>query len=135
LQTPPPRAGYTAAAALTGALGGIAAGGGQGAVDNFCTQVNNTQTGVGDLAALQSWANSAGLSVDLSGILGAIRDPLSIAECDCSLEQGLNQLDGDALSCMQDAICGPQQDLGWRGCACHSPAPVAADCTPPPGCV
>jgi hypothetical protein len=127
-------AGCTAAAALTAALGGVAASQGQGAVDGFCGQVNNVQTGAGDIAALQSWANAAGLSVDLASILGSLGDPLSIAECGCSLEQGLNQLGGDTLSCMQDAICGLQQDLGWGGCACHPPTPVAADCTPPPGC-
>ncbi len=128
-------AGCTAAAAITAALGGVAASQGQSAVDGFCGQVNNAQNGVGDLASLQSWANAAGLSLDLTSVLGSIGDPLSIAQCSCGLEQGLDQLGGDTLSCLQDAICDLQQDLGWGGCGCHPPTPVAADCTPPPGCV
>jgi hypothetical protein len=127
-------AGCTAAAALTAGLGGIAAGQGQGAVDSFCSQVDNVQTGVGDVAALQSWANAAGISLDLASVLGSIGDPLSIVECGCSLEQGINQLGGDTLSCLQGAICGLQQDFGWGGCGCQPPPPVAADCTPPPDC-
>jgi hypothetical protein len=127
-------AGCTAAAAITAGLGGVAASQGQSAVDGFCAQVNNAQNAVGDVASLQSWANAAGISLDLTSILGSIGDPLSIAQCSCGLEQGLNQLGGDALSCMQDAICGLQEDLGWGGCGCQPPPPVAADCTPPPGC-
>jgi hypothetical protein len=128
-------AGCTAAAGITAGLGVAAASQGQGAVDGFCSQVNNAQTAVGDVGALQSWANAAGMSLDLVSALGSIGDPLSIVQCSCSLEQGVNQLGGDTLSCFQDAICGLQQDLGWGGCGCHPPPPVAANCTPPPDCV
>lgn len=128
-------AGCTAAAAITAALGGVAAGQGQGAVDGFCNQVNNAQNAVGDVGALQSWAAAAGLSIDLGSLLGSIGDPLSIAQCSCSLEQGIGQLGSGVLSCMQGAICDIQQDVGWGGCSCQPPPPVAANCTPPPGCV
>jgi hypothetical protein len=128
-------AGCTAAAAITAALGGVAASQGQGAVDGFCNQVNNAQNAVGDVGALQSWANAAGLSIDLGSLLGSIGDPLSIAQCSCSLEQGIGQLGSGVLSCMQDAICDIQQAVGWGGCSCQPPPPVAANCTPPPSCV
>jgi hypothetical protein len=128
-------AGCTAAAGITVGLGVAAASQGQDAVDGFCSQVSNAQTAVGDVGALQSWANAAGMSLDLVSALGSIGDPLSIVQCSCSLEQGVNQLGGDTLSCFQDAICGLQQDLGWGGCGCHPPPPVAANCTPPPDCV
>ena len=128
-------AGCTAAAGITAGLGVAAASQGQGAVDGFCSQVNNAQTAVGDVGALQSWANAAGMSLDLVSALGSIGDPLSIVQCSCSLEQGVNQLGGDTLSCFQGAICGLQQDLGWGGCGCQPPPPVAANCTPPPDCV
>ena len=80
-------AGSTAAAGITAGLGVAAASQGQGAVDGFCSQVNNAQTAVGDVGALQSWANAAGMSLDLVSALGSIGDPLSIVQCSCSLEQ------------------------------------------------
>ena len=130
--------GCTAAVAVAGALGGVAAGNGQGSVGQFCSQVTNLQNASGKLSSIQSWLSAAGISQDVtSTILGAldqIGDPLSVAQCGCSLEQGIDQLGGQLVSCLQGAICGLQQDFGWGGCSCTPPAPVSANCTPPLSC-
>jgi len=126
-------AGCVAAGAITAGLGGVSAEAGSGKVADFCNEVSTIG---GDVNALQQWANAAGISIDLSSLQGSgVPDPLSVLQCSCSLEQGISQLGGDVLSCMQDAICSLQQDLGWGRCGCHPPLPVAANCTPPPGCV
>ena len=107
-----------AAAGITAGLGAAAASQGQDAVNRYCAQVNNAQTGaLGDVSALQSWANAAGMSLDLVSALGSIGDPLSIVQSDCSLEQGVNQLGSDTLSCFQDAsIPAFSRIFGWGGC-------------------
>ena len=53
---------------------------------------------------------------------------VSVAQCACDLEQGVGQLSSEAGSCLTDAICGLQQDLGFGGCSCTPPPPVAEDC-------
>jgi hypothetical protein len=135
--------GCIAAAGVAAGLGGVAAGSNQATVNQFCnavqTAVNDAQNAGGDISAIQNLLSQAGISAqDLTGpILGALSglgDPLNIAECGCSLEQGVGQLGGDVLACFQDAICGLQQDLGWGGCGCHPPAPVAGNCTAPATC-
>ena len=55
-------AGCIAAAGIGAALGGVAASQGQGSVDNFCSQLS---TGVGDVSAIQSWLQAAGVGADL----------------------------------------------------------------------
>lgn len=88
----------------------------------------------GDVSALQQWANAAGISIDLSSLEGTgIPDPLSVLQCSCSLEQGISLVGGDVVTCLQAALCELQKDAGWGRCGCQPP--VAADCTPPPGCV
>ena len=136
-------AGCVAAAAVAAGLGGVATDSSQGTVNQFCsavqTAVNDAQNAGSGVGAIQNALGQAGISAqDLTGpILGALNglaDPLNIAQCGCSLEQGLGQLGGDVLACFQDVICGLQSDLGWGGCGCHPPAPVAANCAAPAYC-
>jgi len=108
-------AGCTAAAAITAGLGGVAASQGQGAVDGFCSQVNNAQTAVGDVGALQSWANAAGISLDLASVLGSIGDPLSIVQCSCELEQGIGRFGSDVLSCIQHLTGAYRHNISYLG--------------------
>ena len=117
--------GCIAAAAGGAALGGFASSQGQGAVDNLCGQLN---TAISDINALQSWLDEIGVSASVADALGGVGDPISVAQCACDMEQGVGQLSGEASSCLQDAICGLQQDLGWGGCSCHPPTPQAVDC-------
>jgi hypothetical protein len=135
--------GCIAAAGVAAGLGGVVADSNQATVDQFCnavqTAINDAQNAGGDISAIQNLLSQAGISAqDLTGpILSALQglgDPLNIAECGCSLEHGIGQLGGDVLSCFQDVICGLQQDLGWGGCGCHPPAPVAGNCTAPTYC-
>jgi hypothetical protein len=119
--------GCVAAAGIGGALGGVASSQGQSSVDNFCSQLS---TGVGDVGAIQSWLQAAGVGADLlNDIVSLGAGPLvSVAQCACDLEQGVGQLSGEAGSCLSGAICGLQQDLGFGGCSCTPPPPVAVDC-------
>jgi hypothetical protein len=131
--------GCGAAAAIATSLGGVAADSSQGTVNNFCnavqTAINDVQNAGNDATSIQNALSQAGINAqDVAGtILGAlngIADPLNAAACGCSLEQGVGQLGGDVLSCMQSAICGLQEDLGWGGCGCTPPPPVAGNCSP-----
>jgi len=126
--------GCEAAIAIAGILGGVAAGSSQGNVNGFCSQVNNVQNASGNVSAIQSWLTAAGISQSITGeilnALNSIGDPLNVAQCGCSLEQGIDQLGSDVLACLQSAICGLQEDLGWGGCGCTPPPPVAGNCTP-----
>ncbi len=121
-------AGCLVAAGLAGALGAVGASQGQGAIDNFCSQLS---TGVGDVGAIQSWLQAAGVGADLISAIGSLgAGPIvSVAQCGCDLEQGVNQLSSEAGSCLAGAICGLQQDLGFGACGCTPPAPVEEDCS------
>jgi len=120
-------AGCVAAAGIGAALGGVAASQGQGSVDNFCSQLN---TGVGDIDAIKSWLQAAGIGADLISDVSSLGAGavVSVAQCACDLEQGVGQLSSQAGSCLADAICGLQQDLGFGGCGCTPAQPVAVDC-------
>jgi len=121
-------AGCIVAAGAAAALGGDAASQGQGSVDNLCNQLN---TGLGDVDAIKSWLDAAGVGADLISDVSSLGlgPLLSIAQCGCDLEQGVGQLSNEAGSCLADAICGLQQDLGFGGCGCTPPTPVAEDCS------
>ncbi len=53
-------AGCIAAGAIAAGLGGVSASSGPGKAADFCNEVN---TVAGDVAALQQWANAAGISI------------------------------------------------------------------------
>ena len=118
--------GCAAAAGVGAALGGVAASQGQGSVDNFCTQLNNA---VSNANAIESWLNAAGVGSDLINVVASVGDPVSVAQCACDIEQGVGRISGQAGACFQDAICGLQQDLGFGGCSCTPPPPVAVACS------
>ena len=135
--------GCAAAGAIAAGLGGVSADASQGTVDQFCgavqNAINNAQNAGGDIGTIQSLLSQAGInSQSVTGpilsALNGIGDPLNVAECGCQLENGIGQLGGALLGCLQTAICGLQQDLGWGPCGCTPPPPVAASCTPPPVC-
>jgi hypothetical protein len=121
-------AGCVAAAGVGATLGGVAASQGQSSVDNLCNQLS---TGVGDVDAIKSWLQTVGVGADVvSGISSLGLGPLvSVAQCACDLEQGVGQLSSEAGSCLADAICGLQQDLGFGGCGCTPPQPVEEACS------
>jgi hypothetical protein len=119
-------AGCFAAGGIGTALGVVAATQGQGSVDNFCTALN---TAASDATSIQSWLAAAGVGSDLVSAIASAGDPISVAQCACDLEQNVGQLSSEASSCFQDAICGLQQDLGFGGCSCTPPAPVAVACS------
>src|ERR1700752_5237668 len=110
-------AGCVAAAGIGAALGGVAASQGQGSVDDFCNQLN---TGIGDIAAIKTWLETAGIGADLISDVSSLGAGavVSVAQCACDLEQGVGQLSSQAGSCLADAICGLQQGLGFWRCGC-----------------
>ena len=105
-----------ALAVFTGALSAD-----QGLASQICNAV-------GDVNQLQSL-----IPPEVSQALGGL-NPIDFAQCACDLSQGIDQIASEAASCLQGAICGIQQDLGFGPCSCQEPAPVAADCTPPLDC-
>jgi hypothetical protein len=123
---------------LGGALGGVAADD-PSAEQQICQQIQSAlNTAQNDLGTVEGILNqfpaAAGIMQTVQDTLGDVGDPLGAAACACDWVQGVGQLGGALVSCLQDAICGLQQDLGWGGCGCTPPTPVAADCTPPLSC-
>src|SRR5271169_3948879 len=92
---------------------------------NLANQICNA---VGDVNKLQGL-----IPVSVTSVLDGL-DPVDFAECACDLSQGIGQVPGEVLSCVQGLICGIQNDIGFGGCSCQPPPPDAANCTPPPGC-
>jgi hypothetical protein len=123
---------------LGGALSGVMAED-SNAGNQICQQVQNDFNNLGnasnDLGTLQGifsqYPAAAGLLQTAQQTLGDVANPLASAACACDWVQGIGQLGGDVLACLQDAICGLQEDLGWGGCGCTPPTPVLANCTPP----
>ena len=132
-------AGCEAAIAVGAGLGTVAAGTNQGNVGSFCSAVTNAQNAGGDVSTIQGLLSQAGISSQnltqpIVDALNGIANPLSVAQCGCQLEQGIDALGGQLVACLQTAICGLQRDLGWGGCSCTPPAPVAANCSAPSYC-
>ena len=136
-------AGCEAAIGLGAGLGLVAAGTNQGNVGNFCnavqTAINDAQNTGNDINTIEGLLSQVGISAQsLTGpiltALNGIGDPLNVVQCGCSLEQGVDLLGGQLLSCLQSAICGLQQDFGWGGCSCTPPPPLAANCSAPTYC-
>lgn len=102
-------------------------------VQNDFNNLGNAQNDIGTLQNILSQypAASSVLQTIEQSVSDYAANPLGAAACACDWVQGLGQLGGDALSCLQDAICGLQEDLGWGGCGCTPPTPVLANCTPP----
>ena len=102
---------------------------------NVCGTIESVfNTVSGGQSDLGTALNALGLGTtavsDLQSLVAGAADPLAVASCACQLDQGASALGGALLSCLQDAICGIQQDVGWGGCGCTPPPPVAGNCTP-----
>jgi hypothetical protein len=131
-------AGCGAAVAVTAVLAGVSADASQGSVNTFCSDVNNliqqVNNGSDDAnsvvnALQQATGSSIGqdLLSELSSAVGAVADPLGIAQCACNVEQGLGQLGSDFGACLQDFLCAGDALLG-SPCTCTPPPPIVADC-------
>jgi hypothetical protein len=124
--------------AVGGALAGVEADDPSAAtqicqqIQNLNSNLGNAQNDVGTIqGVLSQYPAATGILQTVQDTLGGVADPLSAMACACDWVQGVGQIGGVALSCLQDAICGLQQDLGWGGCGCTPPTPVQANCTPP----
>jgi hypothetical protein len=131
-------AGCGAAVAVTAALAGVATDDSQGAVNSFCSdvqniinQVNNGSDNANTVvnALQQATGSQIGQDVlnELSAAVSAVADPLGIAECACGVEQGLGQLGSDFGACLQDFLCAGDALLG-SPCSCTPPPPILANC-------
>ncbi len=128
--------GDAALVGLAAALGGVMA---EDPSANVCGAINNAfndlTNGQSDLGTLSSALGNLGVATGaldtVQQLLSGAANPVAAAECACQWDQGVGALGGDVLACLQSAICGIQQDVGWGGCGCTPPTPVAANCTPP----
>jgi hypothetical protein len=131
-------AGCGAAVGVTAALAGVATEANQASVNTFCSDISNliqqVNKGSDDansvVNALQQATNSSigqDLLDDLSSAVGSVADPLGVAQCACSVEQGLGQLGSAFGACLQDFLCAGDALLG-NPCTCQAPAPLTADC-------
>ncbi len=123
--------GCGAAAGIAAGLGTAAAATNQGSVDNFCNTVN---TVAGDIGQIQSALGSAGIPSDVTGsildALNGLGDPLSVAQCACSLEQGADQAISGLAACWQEFEQGLCQVMNFgNSCTCTPPPPVVANCS------
>ncbi|HEX3936729.1 MAG TPA: hypothetical protein VHX43_04425 [Xanthobacteraceae bacterium] len=128
--------GDAALIALAAALGGVMAedpgANVCGAISNVFNDLTNGQSDLGTLSStLGNLGVASGALDTVQQLLSGAANPVAAAECACQWDQGVGALGGDVLACLQSAICGIQQDVGWGGCGCTPPTPVAANCTPP----
>ena len=126
--------GITAVAAITAALEIISGSGGGGTVNNVCNDLNTVKD---DAAAIGQWLTAANVSSQtVDDIVGALNsstvvDPLNVATCACSIEQGVNQF----LSDLGDCLCDLVSWIPGVNCnSCTPPPPVQADCALPANC-
>ncbi|MGH6684079.1 MAG: hypothetical protein ACRECA_09205 [Pseudolabrys sp.] len=111
-----------------------------GAGSNICSAVqnafNNLTNGQNDLGALTNVLTQAGLDAgaikSLIGLVSSAADPLAVASCACQLDQGIGQLGGDIVACIQGALCDLDAAIG-SPCHCSPPPPMLANCFPPVG--
>lgn len=107
--------------------------------NQICQQIqndfNNLGTAQNDAGTIQNilsnYPAASGILQTVQDTLSNVANPLGAAACACNWVQGVGQLGGDVLACLQSAICGLQSDLGWGGCGCTPPTPVQANCSPP----
>lgn len=121
--------GYGLAGGVAVGLGVVQANGGQSAVDNLCNDLNAGQQDVGTIG---QWLANAGVSQDVTGEILALGGPvLSVLECGCSLEQGIDQLASDVGACLCDLVSWVP---GVNCNNCTPPPPVQANCALPTTC-
>jgi hypothetical protein len=121
------------ATGLTGALFGISAGAGQNSVRDFCNAISSALNTTGDI---QSDANTAqqilgSSSSALSSVASFVSDaasagldPLNIAACACTVEEGLEQAGSDLAGC----ACDIAATFLGSTCNCTPPPTQTADC-------
>lgn len=123
---------------LAGVLAGVLAAN-QQTGDQLCNAINNginVQNDAGSVAGLiDSYFPGQGLGSAVQTTLGTFAGPLAAASCACSVDQGLSQLGGDALSCIQAGICALQEAIFNQPCSCTPQLPhSASNCSPPAWC-
>lgn len=120
--------GYGLAGGVALGLGIAQANGGQGTVDTLCNDLTSGQT---DIANLEQWLATAGVSQDVISAILALGGPaLSVAACGCSLEQGVTQLAND----IGDCACDIANFFGANCNNCTPPPPIQANCSLPTTC-
>ena len=119
---------------IAGGMAGVLAAISQDTAGNFCSQVqtaiNDLQNISSDATALQGILGPLGLSSLVSFVGDAASagvDPLNVAACACSLDQGIGALGNDLGSCVQEALCDVGAIFG-QSCSCSPPPPIVADC-------
>ena len=118
--------GCGAAAFLASALSGVAAEGGQGAVNSFCSQAQ----GLNDVNQITDLLKKAGASSidELANVLNTVGSLSSVVKCACETEQGAGSLGSDIGDCMEEGLCWLQDQLGLGSCYCTRPPPALANC-------
>jgi hypothetical protein len=119
--------GCGAAAAVASVLAGVAGEAGQGTVNSFCSAAN------GDISSIVGALQAAGASSDaLSGLANALSvpgDPLTIVQCACDAEQGVDSLGDDLGDCVADALCDLQSAIFGDPCNCTPTPPSVGNCS------
>lgn len=115
-------AGCALAGTASGILAGVSADAGQNDVDQFCSALQNVN-GADASAVLGVLNQIPGLSAAAS----AVADPLDVALCGCSIEQGFGQLTSDVGDCFQDVFCFFSGLFG-NPCTCTPQPPVTLNC-------
>ncbi|MGO9358552.1 MAG: hypothetical protein ACLP1D_12900 [Xanthobacteraceae bacterium] len=117
--------GAVASYAIAGGLEAVAAAN-SGAVNDFCNALNTAQD---NLNSLQTALNGLNAGVDLASVLGSL-DPLSIVECACNIQQGINQFVNELGDCACDLV----DWIPGVHCGCTPPPPIQANCAVPTTC-
>lgn len=122
--------GTSAAGAIALGLAGLAATGNGGTVNSVCNDLN---TVTDDINSIASWLQAAGISGDVASTIASVPglDPLSVAECGCALEQGINQFASDVGDCLCDLVSWIP---GVNCNNCTPPPPIQANCALPTNC-
>jgi hypothetical protein len=113
--------GCFAAFAIAGAIGTAQAAGSQGAVNTFCTDVNNAASDASAIVGdLQSIGAPQSLIDQVTSALGSVADPLAAAQCACEETTAISGLITDISNCIVAGLCDVSALFGTP-CGCTQP--------------
>jgi hypothetical protein len=114
---------------LAAVLSGIATEGGQNKVDSFCNQAQGSASQIlGKLETIGGSSIGQEVLGQVASLLNSVGSAAMVVKCACETEHAGASLDSSFGSCMEDALCWLQEQLGGGSCYCTRPPPAIARC-------
>jgi hypothetical protein len=114
---------------LAGVLTGVAAEGGQGMVNSFCSQAQGTADQiVGTLKTVGGSSIGQSLLGEVADKLESVGAAAKVVKCACETEQSGSSANSSFGACVEDALCWLQAEIFGDPCQCTPPPPKLANC-------